>query len=320
MRPTALGLKALAFYGLLTAAFYVSPYTNLFFLLLSFFAGLLLLGAWWTRMNLRRASGRVPQPRPVAAGVEGGKIDVELRARRPCQSVEVVLSLDGRRRSIRVASVDLADGERTIHVTGSLPALSRGVHRVRATSLRSSAPVGLWSAQVAADGPEEIVVHPAPLDPVLARDTGLDLDLDADGRRLAAQSDAGASGLRAWRPGDAVRHVHWRATARRRAPVVREFDAGSRRGMTVWLDRRCEGEELERALSCLVTLALRAVERDCGLDVRTQGLEATFGPGHEPVDDLLRWTATATRAEPDDLPPKAPPQAVRLPVGSGGGR
>ena len=43
MRPTALGIKALVFHACITAAFFVSPYTNLFFLLLGFLTVVVLL-------------------------------------------------------------------------------------------------------------------------------------------------------------------------------------------------------------------------------------------------------------------------------------
>ena len=71
MRPTALGWKALVFHALLTLAFYVSPYTNLFFLLLTFFVTLLLSSAVWARHNIvrTRAPGilELAQPKLVGA-------------------------------------------------------------------------------------------------------------------------------------------------------------------------------------------------------------------------------------------------------------
>lgn len=312
MRPTALGLKALGFYGLLTIAFYVSPYTNLFFLLLSFFAALVLLGAAWTKGNLRGVSARVLEPRPVPAAADGTRVDVELAARRPARALAVELVLANRRRAVCIATLDALPAGQPLQVRGRLPALPRGIHRIVAAQVRSSAPVGLWRAQVPATAPSELVVHAAPLDPVHAREAGIADGGDASAL-TAAQGDAGVAGLRAWRQGDPLRLVHWRATARRRSPVVRELDAGTHHGTAVWLDRRCTAAQLEIALSVIVTLALRARDHDEAIDMRTQGLDARFGAGAEPIDSLLRWTAEATVAGVEDAPPAPLPESVRLP-------
>jgi uncharacterized protein (DUF58 family) len=331
VRPTALGLKALAFHGLLTAAFYVSPYTNLFFLLLSFFVALLLLGAFWTWRNLRRVRARVEAPQVLAAGA-AGTVEVLVEAGHPAALVAVEVRfagppdahLDGRiggprgrRRDHPVAEfAELRPGQAERR-SGSLPPLGRGRHPVSGWRVRSSAPLGLWTASLPADGPAEVLVHAAPLDPAEARAAGLGAE---PGSRASAalgpDGEAGVAGLRAWRQGDALRAVHWRATARRRRPIVRECDPGrSERSLTVSFDRRGPaGPAFEHALSTLVSLALRARSRGETLELRTQGRVATFGQGREPIEALLAWTATAAPCAPGEPPPPVAPRgALRLP-------
>ena len=78
LRLTPLGAKSVGFLAALTVAFYVSPYTNLFFLLLMFLVTLLAMNVWWTVGNLRGIDAQLADPGPVPAGTS---IQVEARAR-----------------------------------------------------------------------------------------------------------------------------------------------------------------------------------------------------------------------------------------------
>ena len=74
-------------------------------------------------------------------------------------------------------------------------------------------------------------------------------------------------------PGDSLRAVHWRATARRGRLVVREWEAAGGQGLEVVLDRRCAPAELEEALEALSALVHVARARKGSLRVRTPASE-----------------------------------------------
>jgi uncharacterized protein (DUF58 family) len=123
------------------------------------------------------------------------------------------------------------------------------------------------------------------------------------------------SGLREFRDGDELRAVHWRATARRGALVVKEWEGDAARGLEVVLDRRCAAAELEDALSLISALALVARDDKESLTVHTQGTSSTHGGDHAPWDALFRLLATV-QAVPDGgpAPPAASPAVLRLPL------
>src|SRR5688572_23358647 len=70
--PTALGWKALAFFALLSIAYFAAPYQNLFFLLLAFMGSLGGLNALWTWRNVAGVSAEFAPVDAVAAGTPAG--------------------------------------------------------------------------------------------------------------------------------------------------------------------------------------------------------------------------------------------------------
>jgi len=306
LRPTSLGIKAALFYLLLLGAFAATPYSNLFFLLLAFLTILGLLAVVWTHGNLAGATAHLEPVEPGPAGTGAPLRAIVEAGRRLRVAAQVELELEN---GVRVAlSAGLLHGATT--VTGRLPALDRGVHRIRRRSLASVWPLGLLRARRPVSGPDEIVVFPAPAV----------LDESAGGG-LGELAGAGADGsmqpstLREYRTGDDRRRIHWRASARRLSLVVQEWEGGAGAGAEVVLDRRASDERFERALSLLSALALTAQESKEPLTLHTQGLSASFGGAHRPVPELLRFLAEVQPLPADAPPPPAVGPAVpRLPA------
>lgn len=305
MRPTALGWKAALFYLLLVASFFAAPYANLFFLLLTFLSILGLADALAARKNLAGAHGRVEEAEPMPAGA-GGEIPAWLCAGRRRWAVGVEVELEGPG-TLR-GSVGEAFGETRIPVP--VPPLRRGAYRVRRAAVVSSWPLGLWRARRAAPAPPEIVVYPAPLAIATSRGGVGDI-FHALG---ATQGLLQPSSLREYRPGDELRLVHWKASARRGALVIKEWEGGTGAGHEVVLDRRAKGEELEEGLSAISAIALAAKEQKEALTLHSQGLSATFGGSHRPWKELFRFLATAEVLPPSaQEPPAVSPSVLRLP-------
>jgi uncharacterized protein (DUF58 family) len=87
-----------------------------------------------------------------------------------------------------------------------------------------------------------------------------------------------------YRPGDAVRHIDWRATLRHARPVVREFQDQRDQTVLLLLDasrnmRACEAEHgqshFDAALNALMLLAYVALKDGDAVDAMT------FGDGHD---------------------------------------
>ncbi len=288
--PTALGVKALLFYLLMLGAYVATPYSNLFFMLLTFLTVLGALNVVWTLRNASGMRATVEEVEPVPAGAA-----LPLRG---------VIESDG----VALAIEMEVEGAGTLRLPGELKPLPRGIYRVGRTRLVSTWPLGLLKVARPVDAPKELIVYPEPADLTEAR--------GGDGDHLpGASSDyLQPAGLREYRPGDEFRAIHWRATARRGRPVVKEWDGGAGSGSEVVLDRRTDVESLEESLSLLSALACMAREQKEPLTIHSQELSATYGSGHRPWRDCFAFLAAALTLPSDAAPPPpTSPHVTRLP-------
>ena len=314
MRPTRFGVKGFAFLLLLFAAFFVSPYSNLFFLQIAFFCVFLAASMFWCAMNLRRVGGRVLEPRPFAADSDGATLESELRVTgRVARSVRIELQLENGNRIELLDAFDVSPTS-TARVEGALPAMARGLYRIRAARAWSAYPFGLFRSARTLLAPSALAVFPRPVDVPGVRGCGLAATVAAlsDGPLVPGEDVVGS--LREWRDGDSVRHVHWRATARRGRPIVKDRDDSSATGLAIVFDRRGESDVIEHALAELTTLTIAARERAEPIELLSQGIHERFGEGARPIDELLRWLAGAMPLDQSaPAPPSAPAGAFRLP-------
>jgi uncharacterized protein (DUF58 family) len=309
VRPTGLGVRTALFFLLLVAAFFAAPYANLFFLLLLFLS---ILGAFdllAARSNLAGASGRVDEIEPMPAGA-GGAAAAVVQAGKRRWAVAVEVELEGAGGTLR-AALGQVEGEAKIVLP--VPPLARGLYRVRAARLASTWPLGLWKARRAIPAPAEVVVYPAPLQLATSRGAGGGVGELYD-MLGAAHGFLQPSELREYRPGDELRLVHWKASARRGTLVIKEWEGGTGSGHEVVLDLRAKREELEEGLSAVSALAHAAKDQKEVLTVHSQGLSATFGLSQRPWKELFRFLAAA---EPlpagGPPPPSVSPAVLRLP-------
>ncbi len=286
MRPTHFGVKSLLFFTAITGAFYAAPYVNLFFLLLAFFGAHWVLGIWWTYANLRGIEATIGDPGPIQAGT---------RAR-------VDWAVVGERRrfglTLRVELESGAQGTGRLAFTGGdaravlqLPALGRGVHRARAVMVSSTYPFGLLTRTVTLAASPVFHVYPEPTTATpghLAQDSTA---ADAASGLLGSQGRTMPAGLRPRVEGEALREVHWRASARRGSLVINEWEADVAEEEAVVLDRRCAGEAFERRLSAVAGAVTEAKRRGSAVRVVSQGLDQTFTGSGVHFDEALRFLA-----------------------------
>ncbi|MFQ5505348.1 MAG: DUF58 domain-containing protein [Planctomycetota bacterium] len=317
MAPTSLGWKALAFLLVLLVSFFAAPYQNLFFLLISFLGVLGVLNTWWTVQNLRGLSAEVLDITPAPAGARQ-EIRLQVHAgARPRFQLSGGLSLAGGAAGVS-ASVGLVEGDSLL--VASLPAGPRGLYRVESAFLESTYPLGLLRARRRIPSPPEAVVYPEPTELPRERSWN-DVVAEVCGLLNPIDGNLQPSGLREFVAGDELRRVHWKASARRGALVVTEWEGASARGIAVVLDCRAETQSFEEALSLITALALLVEENKELITVHAQGFSGTFGKGQEPLRRLLTWLARTERL-PDDAPapPATSPSVIRLPLCAGDAR
>ncbi|MCX6855956.1 MAG: transglutaminaseTgpA domain-containing protein, partial [Verrucomicrobia bacterium] len=203
--------------------------------LLCFLTGTIAAMSWLrARENLRGLEVLAGRLEAQKAGVQG-KLVLEIHATgaQTIWGVEVLCAGSGKWGFIE----QVASGEK-VRVSVALPAAQIGVEQSIRVRLRSGYPLGLFSAErdVVIDHVRKI--HPQaeghlPLpgaDPALS---GTMLESGQSAGQPGREGDDFA-GMREWQPGDSLRHVDWRAVARGRPLLVKQWASGS--GAAVTLD------------------------------------------------------------------------------------
>lgn len=172
-----------------------------------------------------------------------------------------------------------ARGESEVRLDGSVP--KRGVFGGSAVILRSGFPFGLFRCQARGQLAERMLVMPRPLipkalqDPCLANDSD---ELEAEPLKWSGPGEL--HGLRSYQPGDALRLIHWPASARGLGLMTREFDRPRLLPMLAVVvfhsssSTRCliKPEDFESGLRLLAGSVWRLRQQGIALEVRADFL------------------------------------------------
>jgi uncharacterized protein (DUF58 family) len=172
--------------------------------------------------------------------------------------------------------------------TYGLVAPRRGTLALRGFRVATRFPFGLFSKAMTLEHPEELLVYPEVEPEQVAPPRTSDVQAGEQPRtQLGAGTEVG--GLREYAPGDSHNRVHWRASLRRGALVVRETESERNARVEVHLSTPTRDFEaaVRRAASEVVAYL------DAGLRVALHGRERSFaadqGPRHRAR--LLTWLA-----------------------------
>lgn len=154
----------------------------------------------------------------------------------------------------------------------------RGEAHLGRIRLGSAFPFGLWGRWRVIDLPAEVLIYPRPRAAEPRVEPG---STGADGLEPAGRGAIGdLEGLKDYAPGDPVRRIHWRTTARVGAPVIvlRTDEQADRVTVRV---RNLHGRAWEHELSRAAGEVLRGFQRGCrvGLELPEARIEARGGPG-----------------------------------------
>lgn len=255
---------------------------NLLYLLVGALLGLIALSGWLSEQTISgiRVERRVPAA--VTAG-QPARIEYIVRNRKrhlPSVSLEIAdVELERDRELVRTAAstayLPLVPAEESARASTQLVVSRRGVYRFRRTVLSTAYPFGLFVKERDIVLPGSLVVWPRTDRPVrphrVAGRQGV--------RRQADHAAAGAAGaqrgdyraLRPYRPGDDPRDVHWRTSARRAEPFVREYDRDPADSYWIVLDLRAPAHgsaALRLAQEAAVEIAAAVVARAASLGHR----------------------------------------------------
>jgi uncharacterized protein (DUF58 family) len=209
---------------------------------------------------------------------------------------------------------DLVPGE-TVEVEYPVLARKRGVYPFGWVDLHSTDPLGLFGFHREVEAPATIIVHPRPvaLPPVRPPAPGVTVSARARLRKRGEGTDF--AGLREYIPGDDMRRVHWKNSAKRGKLTVVEYESAEANSMAVVLDLSPQfqaGHDQESTLEYGVTLAASIAAQclrrgaECSLvaeGAESHSLRSLAAPSEETrvMDALARVRADAKAPIADTL-------------------
>lgn len=304
--PTMPGVVLIALsFGIGTAAYNSS--SNILFITLSLLLACLILSGVLSWLNLRGVRWRLQLAPPFRAGhdtivalqLQNGKRFLPTYglwfefAARPVESAakqraESTVNASGAEVRAALARAEAAQKRGRIAFAGRLDAggearvewvlkpEQRGRLRVELVSVGSLFPFGFLRKDIGTELVAEAVVWPAPIE--YRRHALAPARRVAGGERVARAGTGGdLLALRRYAAGDSHRLIHWKASARTRTLLVRQFSAESAEGYSIWL------------------------RTDAGVWTHAEQFEVLIGFAATLAEDLFRagrLTGVAINAEP----------------------
>jgi uncharacterized protein (DUF58 family) len=187
-----------------------------------------------------------------------------------------------------------------------LPCKARGVYRVGPLELTAGDPFGFFTRRAVLAAREAVVVYPRVF-PLRRLGFPLGSGLGLAQRRRSLQEDPSrAAGVRAYRPGDPLRRVHWKATARHRELQVRMLDPAAAPLLLLVLAAdtfdfpwtRYREDLFELAVSALASIAWRALEDGWQVGLLANAPERLQLPPASSPGQLVQVLEQLARATP----------------------
>jgi uncharacterized protein (DUF58 family) len=216
----------------------------------------------WVRANSPRLLARREVKERLQVGIQG-RVDVVIEAARNSPTLSVNDAFDGGRRAARLLLAPLRAGEEA-RAAYRFPTDRRGRFEVGPLRVTVSDPFGLVQRSKRVLGAEHVIVYPRVRDLLPPPESGgLDLDRDQPQIRSRIEPSGEFHTLRDYAPGDDLRHVHWRSTARRGHLMMRQNEARRRTPTLVVLDVRPGAHDrasFERAVEACASI-VSAIDR-----------------------------------------------------------
>jgi uncharacterized protein (DUF58 family) len=200
----------------------------------------------------------------------------------------------------RAFALRIGPGERETRSYAFAPS-RRGALEFSGVRVATRFPFGLFSKAMWIDLPQSAVVYPA-LDPVSTQAGRASEPRHAEQAGGSGGAAAEAASLRPYAPGDAFRRIHWRASLRRDALLIREPEQDRRREVAVRLATRgvAPGDAFERDVRRAASEIAAYLAAGARVSLRTD--VAAFPPGegarHRAV--LLAFLATAAPEQAEE--------------------
>lgn len=225
-----------------------------------------------------------------------GALTLENRSDRAILPSRVVLPVGAGRGEFSIQRLAAAQ---KVEELFSIPTHRRGVVTVGPVSIVRGDPLGVFERAQHRDEPVDLYVHPQT---VLFGGQSLGFLRDLEGLPAAdlSRDDVSFHALLEYQPGDDLRHVHWRSTARTGTMMVRQFEETRRSHFVIGLSTsRAEyatEHDFELSVSVAGSVGLRALKDSQRVDVRVPERELASGTGKQLLDSLSMVESSKPRS------------------------
>lgn len=244
--------------GIAAAAYNTA--NNILFIALSLLLACLVFSGLLSWVNFRGLAWRLRVPPPLRAGRDHA-VTVELHNGKkflPSYGLWFEVAATGMKRTARIPLRGRLDGQDSTTLEWTLRPAARGRLSVEVMSAASLFPFGFLKKLVGSQLKRDVLVWPAPVEyqrsPVASwhQPGGIE-------RSMRAGQGGDLLALRSYARGDSNRLVHWKASARLRRLMVRQYAAETQTGFSLWLrtsaDDWSRPEQFELMCSLAATMA-----------------------------------------------------------------
>ncbi len=291
LKPTREGKRFLIATGVLLFAA-INTGNNLIYLILSLMLSLGVAAVVLPFLNLRGLSFEIDIPEGLFAG---DRTELSIRAHNkkglPSFSIKLVSALtDEEFYFKRVPKNSSSEISREV----AFP--RRGIYDLRDLKVRTSFPFIFFVLTRRVPFQKKVIVYPE----LIEMEGPSVEDLLSVTSRAALKAPTGdyPQSIRAYIQGDPMRHIHWKATAKLQALMVKEFYRERPEEITIVLDNSASSseEDFERAVSICATLLVRISELEIAFRLLSCDKAFPFGSGRTHLLAQLDYLAGVKKA------------------------
>lgn len=234
----------------------------------------------------------VDRTRVTAGGRVRLGIEVENAGARPALPATAELPVGEALREIAIPFIG-PHGETAIPV--EIATTARGVIGVGPLKLARRDPLGLVRREITWRDRHLIHVHPRTV-LLPPGSVGLVRDLEGASSRRLTDSDLSFHAVREYVHGDALRHVHWKSTAKTGTLMVRQYEESQTARAAILFDADrtsySDDEEFELGVSAAASLGLLAVREGRERFIASQWAPGRIRPSIDGLEELPAQTPT----------------------------